>query len=44
MKTFLAFTKKELLEQYRSGKLLFLGILGISALSGLYFIKSIVYF
>ena len=27
MKTFFAFTKKELLEQYRSGKLLFLGIL-----------------
>ena len=26
MKTFFAFTKKELLEQYRSGKLLFLGI------------------
>ena len=31
MKTFLAFTKKELLEQYRSGKLLFLGISDIMA-------------
>ena len=27
MKRFLAFTQKELLEQFRSGKLLFLGIL-----------------